>query len=127
MVDQHTNPGATFEKAPGKLGPAWHEDRFQPIGKRMPVALKTNSRPQVSQRNVPSLSPRRMTVLVRDANSRPNEAGIIGDSTFVSNPTMSGMGVDDPAAAIVAAAPKPSTILMIVGAVAALYYLGFKR
>ena len=127
MTDQYTNPGATFEKAPGNLSKAWHEDRFQPIGGRLPVALKTTSRPRVSQRDVPSLSPRKMTVLVRSSNSRPNEAGIIGDSTYVSNPTLQGLGVDDPAAAIRQELPKPSTILMVVGAVAALYYLGFKR
>lgn len=127
MVDQFTNPGPTFEKSPGNLSRAWKEDPFQPRAKRVPVAIATTPRPVTTTRDVPTLNPRKMTVLVRDANSRPNEAGIIGPSTFVSNPMVSGLGIEDPAAAIRQELPKPSTILMIMGAVAALYYIGFKR
>jgi hypothetical protein len=126
MPDQFDMPGPTFERAP-KLSAARREENFQPQGRRIPVAIATRPRPETAQRPMPTLRPQRMSVLVRSSNARPNEAGVANSPWYVSNPTVSGLGVDDPAAAIAAAAPKPSTILLIVGAVAALYYVGFKR
>lgn len=126
MPDQYDMPGPTFEKAP-KLSAAVREERFQPQGRRIPVAIATRPRPETAQRPMPTLRPQRMSVLVRSSNARPNEAGIEDSPWYVSNPTVSGIGAEDPAAAIAAAAPKPSTILLVAGAVAALYYFGFKR
>ena len=126
MADQYDNPGPTFEKAPGNLSAARREEPFQPSGRRLPVALRTTPRPITHQAPVPSLSPRKMTVLVRDSNNRPNEAGEHGSAWYVSNPTVSGLGDDVVAPPLAPALPKMSTVVAI-GAAVAMLYLAFKR
>ncbi len=68
--------------------PVYRQERFQIMPQRMPVSLKMQARPIVTEKPIPTLTPSRLPVLIRHSNQRPIEAGLSSDGSVwsVSDP-----------------------------------------
>jgi hypothetical protein len=106
----------------------WRQERFQMTPKRLPVSLRLTPRPKTHKSPVVGLQHKRVPVLVRSSNNRPQEAGDgdEGGTWSVSDPgnydgrVLHGIGADPVDAANTPLTSGNAVKLAVVGGLALL-------